>query len=73
MKTRTIYRYYYNDAGYIEYKYQIYENDRVTVNLDMPFVDSTENIDINQKKYNVAQNRFVNRQDSAPTRATIKR
>lgn len=72
-KRATIYRYYYNPQGIIEYKVVVKQNDRITTNYDLPFVETDQDININQKKYNAAQAKFVTRQDSVPTVASVRR
>lgn len=73
MKRKTIYRYYYNPQGIIQYKYAVKENDRFSSNLDLPYVETDQDININNKKYNIGQARFVQRQDSVRTIASVRR
>ena len=72
-KTKNIYRYYYNNTGTVEYVLETKANSRVQMNIDMPYVESDVKYNINEKKYDAANDRWLVNQSPAPTRASVGR
>ncbi len=72
-KTKNTYRYYYNNTGTIEYVLETKANSRVSMAIDLPYVESDVKYNINEKKYDAVNDRWVANQNPAPTRASMGR
>ena len=65
-KKKPIYRYHYNSTGVVELMMEIKENSRFSSVSDLPYVESSIKYNINEKKYDANNQRWVVNQNPAP-------